>query len=505
MPSFRSVQSWRLAVRGVLLLCCADCTNSAATLQSEGLEPIQETESSAAADVEGLAPADALVALATDEGFHVQEGRNEPFFFPEDCEDLPSCYSGNATSPYAFFSVPPSPGAAPLPTTHLGAPSEDGVSRVFNLRQDEAVVYLGRTPPRAAYFSYTPYLFSRADADGEHVDLFASLTDSFNQINLALGDVDSPFDAPLAMIVTAHRGIAERVQSWLRTAGIPVAQQNLMVIPSDIARLGATSGADRLMVLQRFALFEDPAQGEAYLRELPARVFRLSPADERPADPLPTPPRQPRGSGTDEQHLLPALDALEAAIRQAHSGSASPLAMLSPSVVSQAIHPELCIDQLRPCQGEVSDTVYSAGPRSHILTGEPNRLSESAGDYFVAFGVNHEASGKALYSNFVVQNAARQAGIAAFTSREMVGSAQVYLPDHPDAGQLFAVKVARDCEGQSYCLEIATGFPGVALDEDIMFLGRSYIQPGTSVSPGTDEVLTERVLRFGSTGESGDR
>jgi hypothetical protein len=37
---------------------------------------------------------------------------------------------------------------------------------------------------------------------------------------------------------------------------------------------------------------------------------------------------------------------------------------------------------------------------------------------------------------------------------------------------------------------------GIDADEDIMFLGRSYIQPGTIVFPGATQVLTERVLRF---------
>ena len=39
-----------------------------------------------------------------------------------------------------------------------------GMSPVWRLRPDEAVVYLGKTPPAAKYFSYTPYIFDRLNA-----------------------------------------------------------------------------------------------------------------------------------------------------------------------------------------------------------------------------------------------------------------------------------------------------------------------------------------------------
>ena len=78
----------------------------------------------------------------------------------------------------------------------------------------------------------------------------------------------------------------------------------------------------------------------------------------------------------------------------------------------------------------------------------------------------------------------------------MPGSVDRYLPDHPDADQLFALKVARDCGADAYCLEIPTGFPGVDPDQDLQFLGRAYIQPGTSVAPAAGELMTERVIRY---------
>jgi hypothetical protein len=44
----------------------------------------------------------------------------------------------------------------------------------FRLRQDEAIVLIGLTPPPVKYFSYTPYLSTRVYPDGRR-SIFASL------------------------------------------------------------------------------------------------------------------------------------------------------------------------------------------------------------------------------------------------------------------------------------------------------------------------------------------
>lgn len=167
---------------------------------------------------------------------------------------------------------------------------------------------------------------------------------------------------------------------------------------------------------------------------------------------------------------------------------------MSAAAVSAVLDPETCLRSLTNCLGEVSDTTYAAGPRSVARGGEPLRLSEEPSEYFIAYGVNHEASGKATYANLVVQNQARQAGVADFTSRQMARSAERYLPGHPDADKLFAVKVARACQQEPYCIEVPTSFPGVGLDESLLFVFRAYLEPGRSVASAPSELLTERVL-----------
>jgi hypothetical protein len=126
--------------------------------------------------------------------------------------------------------------------------------------------------------------------------------------------------------------------------------------------------------------------------------------------------------------------------------------------------------------------------------GPPTRLSADPNDFYIAFGVNHEAASKATYSNVVVANQARQAGVVSFTSRQMPGSAELYLPEHPDVAKLFAVQIARDCAARQFCVEVPVGFPGVDIDADLNFVFRAYLEPGRSVSSAPAELLTERVL-----------
>ena len=55
-------------------------------------------------------------------------------------------------TPYKRLQVPPYP---------WGANESDTNFNMFRLRPDEAVLYLGPTPPPCDYFSFTPFLFLR--------------------------------------------------------------------------------------------------------------------------------------------------------------------------------------------------------------------------------------------------------------------------------------------------------------------------------------------------------
>ena len=104
------------------------------------------------------------------------------FFFLKDCSKyhLPSCFALNADSPYGLTLLPPAPaeqnpfrgcvtktgrcGNSCNPTNDpdlFHGVCVDQLPMQWRLGQDEAVVLIGRSPPRTKYWSITSYLMSQ--------------------------------------------------------------------------------------------------------------------------------------------------------------------------------------------------------------------------------------------------------------------------------------------------------------------------------------------------------
>lgn len=94
----------------------------------------------------------------------------------------------------------------------------------FAIRQDEAVVIIGRTPPPVAYFSFRSFIFNRY-FERENVlhKVFGSLGDPHNMLTFrtkgsAKGD---PYDKAFVLIVVADRGEILVIRKALALAGYP--------------------------------------------------------------------------------------------------------------------------------------------------------------------------------------------------------------------------------------------------------------------------------------------
>ncbi len=424
----------------------------------------------------------------------VQEGKVTAFMI-EDCAALDTCFGNNPDSPYLLFNVPPHPdhGDA-VPVSELGVIPRvpEGMSAATYLDENEALLIRGRLPPSAAYLGLTPYLFSRPDESGHGVNVFASLGDSLNHVNLSTQGA-TVFDADVAIIMTSDSDTLAAARESLETDGFAPEAINEVLLPRDVLHQGLTELDDTVQLLGRIALFEDAAAGADYLADIPMTVSRLTPTDGHVGPAVSVPDRTPRGNGETEAHLEDALDALDDAIMASLEGvTHERVSVLSSRLISQVIDPELCLDQVTECLGDNGDTTYAAGPIDVARGDGVLRLGPDGA--FVVFGVNHQAAGKAEYSNLSVYSGDKQMGVVSLNNHEMTGTADRYLPGHPDRDQLFVTEVRRDCSGREGCLVLPTGFPGIAPDEDLFFIFRAYVNPGKSVSPGHDELLTERVV-----------
>jgi hypothetical protein len=359
---------------------------------------------------------------------------------------------------------------------------------VWRLRPDEALVFLGETPPQSRYFSFRSYLFSR-QGWFRHRELFASMGDALNFKRIATtgtpnGSAGNPFARETVVISTADRQIDTTLRQVLASSGAPESIVNTEIIPSTLTHMGLEEKDDKFTMLVRVALFADQAAGERYVESPPATVLRVTPPAPVAIAPLPEPSMTSRGTHTSEAWLRPALDELVAAI-EAHY---HPLEAKKRRTLTLDLLGLRCIERGTLCLGDVSDTLYS--------TSIPARLGDNPGEFFVVAGVQHEVTGKASYVNLGVYNTRHLMGIGAVTGDKLSGSAEVYLPNHQFSRYLYAYKFARDCQGEPFCFEVPTGKLGVPLDAALNFIERPYLEPGTNVGPLASQLIAPVTLHF---------
>jgi hypothetical protein len=229
-------------------------------------------------------------------------------------------------------------------------------------------------------------------------------------------------------------------------------------------------------------------------------VFYVTYPDKPPKlDPYPTPEFQVRGTGRTEVDLMPALDKLEAAIVAANPGYQA-------ERFQSGIWLNEWLDGFQRgvnLLGECRDTSY--------LRTQDFKITPNPDDFLIVFGVNHEATGKATYSNFSVYHSDKELGLAGKHSRQLAGTADLYdLGQYQDKAEyLYAFKVARDCGGlpETKCLqvdkvpvtdrcELGKACSSITLDDELFLAFRAYVEPETGVGPYWYEILWDRAIHF---------
>ena len=425
----------------------------------------------------------AFRAELEDNGFVVQEGSLGMVDVISLCCSgmLPSCYGNNATFPYLMYTIPPGEGQTVGKTNPW----------TFQLRPDEAIVLIGRTPPPVSYFSYRSYLMTRYfPAEQARRRIFASLGDTLNNLTIKTRGIQmgDPFDQNTIIVTTADSGIDKRIRKAARKAGLQEDIINTDIIPSSAVKLGFESDADEFVFLHRIALPKYGYEGEvsAYLQNPGGVVFRVTPATPAAVDSYPMPRLRVRGTGVTEIDLMDDLADLRQAILAKYSGLTATDLVASVWLTEGFDAIQRGIEVL----GENRDTTYLKADPLFTLSEDPN-------DFLIVYGVNHEATGKATYSNFNVYGADLLIGVAAEHSRDLWGSAQDYIPGDPNVSYLYAWKVARHCNGEAHCIEVPIGdCPGLALDEQMFVAFRAYLEKVTRVGPAYSDIVYDRAIKF---------
>ncbi len=156
------------------------------------------------------------------DGFTVREGGLTYFDFMKlyNSGVLPSAYGNNPATQYLVYLIPPASGHHVTGTIAnviklLGVKAD--VTPFFSLRPDEAVVFVGRTPPECRYFSFDHYLMERTYGN-ETRWIFANLADTINNLDIKTegtpnGLPGNPYNQTTIVITTADKGIDQRIQA----------------------------------------------------------------------------------------------------------------------------------------------------------------------------------------------------------------------------------------------------------------------------------------------------
>ncbi len=258
------------------------------------------------------------------------------------------------------------------------------------------------------------------------------------------------------------------------------------IIPSGLVRMGTGNTSDTFTIIHRVALFANETLGRAYVNSTPGTVLRLTPNTSGVLQPYKVPPLIIRGTGdTQELDLLEDQEALRDAI----------IARMGDGMVVTENKTGIFVfegyDSLQresSAQGDNRDTVYLSNG-NYTLSGD---------DFIIIYGVNHQMTGKATYTNAAVYGAQALNGVVAVTDSDYAGSARSYLPGNKDSGLLYVWKFARHCNGEAGCTEVPSccGGSGIPEDAPVMIGFRAYVEPGTGVGPSWTEVLYDQALHF---------
>ena len=139
--------------------------------------------------------------------------------------------------------------------------------------------------------------------------------------------------------------------------------------------------------------------------------------------------------------------------------------------------------------GEVRDTIY--------LKSENFKLGDGD-EFLVVFGVNHNLTGKSVYSNFSIYGDVTFNGLGGITNFMYEGTAEEFLPEEPLAEYLYVWIIARNSEYGENCLVVPDSKKPYGIEcDDPAFIGfRAYVDPLTNVGPLIDELVLDKVIKF---------
>jgi hypothetical protein len=350
------------------------------------------------------------------------------------------------------------------------------------------------------YYGFTQYLISRGIAAEQ---VLASLSDTLNQQKFVTLGSGAPgqnvFNQYAVLVWTADLNTLDSVKSLLAQQGIDGSKVNFLPIPVTLPlNMGYSVDADSFSLLLRVALPKVQAEFDAYRVENPFAVMKVAPNAPPPLNPAPTIGYASERSGVAEDAALAAaLNELVADIKANYRRSFTLDAQVVRPFLAKGLD---CIAGISTCVLDSHDSLYSADLTTTSIT------VRNLQDVVIVAGVNHRATGKALYMNHSVNDPVKSTGIVTVDDTALVTASALYhagvkRPSDPRVQRyknLYAYAVSYDCNGLKHCLNIPPPTPenpvGLAPGATFGLWERNYVDPRTGVRPDENEVVRQQVL-----------
>lgn len=443
------------------------------------------------------------------DGFTVQQGKYYELDTLEMASQgkLLSCFGNNAGSGYMVLELPEAPGQT------VPNPTFPPAGWQYKLRADEALVLITPLPPECTYYSFIHYVMFTEQKDGKDYSqqrgyfsagndevglyhpIFGSIGDPVNMQNIR-HDGSGAFGTNAVIVLSANQAVTRRVVAQLTAAGYPESMINILPIPENTYHMGLEKGADTFCLLGRVSQPKDDQAYQDYIAALAEKstVYRVTPETELPSAPYENPTVTPRGTGVHETALLDQapehLDQIRAALLEQYGKDYTYEELRTDIAV-----PEGLTAYYNDCnaQGDNRDTTY-------LMTKDFTLDSDE--DFIVVYGVNHQATGKAVYANAILYGRPMLNGACSVYDSLFPGSAKDYLEANCDTQDKYYVyKIARTAlDDHTAILPYSTGntqgkFYGLDNGNPMLLAFRAYLDQN-GVGPSYYEIIYERAIVF---------
>ena len=253
-------------------------------------------------------------------------------------------------------------------------------------------------------------------------------------------------------------------------------------------------------VWARFALWAQHTIGSQYLKNIDQflRVFRITPRNPllNPA-PWPVPTLKIRETGITEYQVVPNS-------RRDFHYLRDQLIKRYGSSEYEPVDLDLTIGIPDNYNAILRDFNIYGDDRDAVYIKTEDFQLTSDDDFIVVYGINHERTGKAIYSNANFYGVALFNGVAgAFSTVQFPDTADEYFPEgYEYAGYYYVYKMARKAEDtDTVILPYSTGNPlgkayGVDNHQDVRIVFRVYLDQLAMVGPCVFDIIWDQAILF---------